>query len=275
VPASLSPVTHPDDPDRPRGAAEPTESPAPAEGASVDPGEIAKFEAMAEAWWDPAGKFRPLHRLNPVRLAYIRDQACRRFDRDAKSPRPLDGLDLLDIGCGGGLLSEPAARMGARVVGIDASHRNIAIAGLHAERMGLAVDYRCQTAEALAESGERRFDIILNMEVIEHVADTEGFMAASIALLKPGGIMILATLNRTAKSYALAILGAEYLLRWLPRGTHDWKRFLRPSELTHLIERAGGHVLALEGVVYNPLTDHWNLSRDLGVNYMALAETRG
>jgi len=275
VPASLSPVTHPDDPDRPRDAPEPTESPAPAEGASVDPGEIAKFEAMAEAWWDPAGKFRPLHRLNPVRLAYIRDQACRRFDRDAKSPRPLDGLDLLDIGCGGGLLSEPAARMGARVVGIDASHRNIAIAGLHAERMGLAVDYRCQTAEALAESGERRFDIILNMEVIEHVADTEGFMAASIALLKPGGIMILATLNRTAKSYALAILGAEYLLRWLPRGTHDWRRFLRPSELTHLIERAGGHVLALEGVVYNPLTDHWNLSRDLGVNYMALAETRG
>jgi 2-polyprenyl-6-hydroxyphenyl methylase/3-demethylubiquinone-9 3-methyltransferase len=271
---SLSPVTHPGDPDRPRGPAEPAEPPAPAEGASVDPREIAKFEAMAEAWWDPAGKFRPLHRLNPVRLAYIRDQACRRFGRDAKSPRPLDGLDLLDIGCGGGLLSEPAARMGARVVGIDASHRNIAIAGLHAERMGLAVDYRCQTAEALAESGERRFDIILNMEVIEHVADTEGFMAASIALLKPGGIMILATLNRTAKSYALAILGAEYLLRWLPRGTHDWKRFLRPSELTHLIERSGGHVLALEGVVYNPLTDHWNLSRDLGVNYMALAETR-
>jgi 2-polyprenyl-6-hydroxyphenyl methylase/3-demethylubiquinone-9 3-methyltransferase len=272
---SLSPMTEPGDQDRPSGPAEPHEPPAPAEGASVDPAEIAKFEAMAEAWWDPGGKFRPLHRLNPVRLAYIRDQACRRFGRDPKASRPLDGLDLLDIGCGGGLLSEPAARMGARVVGIDASHRNIAIAGLHAQRMELAIDYRCQTAEALAESGARRFDIILNMEVIEHVADTEGFMAASVGLLKPGGIMIVATLNRTAKSYALAIVGAEYLLRWLPRGTHDWKRFLRPSELTHLIERAGGHVLALEGVTYNPLTDHWSLSRDLGVNYMALAEARG
>jgi 2-polyprenyl-6-hydroxyphenyl methylase/3-demethylubiquinone-9 3-methyltransferase len=268
---SLSPSSHPGDPDPSSGAPEPQ---APAEGASVDPAEIAKFEAMAEAWWDPNGKFRPLHRLNPVRLAYIRDQACQRFGRDAKSPNPLDGLDLLDIGCGGGLLSEPMARMGARVVGIDASHRNIAIAGLHAQRMGLTIDYRCQTVEALAESGERRFDIVLNMEVIEHVADVEGFMAASVGLLKPGGMMIVATLNRTAKSYALAIVGAEYLLRWLPRGTHDWKRFLRPSELAHLIARAGGHVLALEGVVYNPLTDHWSLSRDLGVNYMALAEAK-
>jgi 2-polyprenyl-6-hydroxyphenyl methylase/3-demethylubiquinone-9 3-methyltransferase len=254
-------------PSGPTGTQEP-----PAVGASVDPAEIAKFEAMAEAWWDPAGKFRPLHRLNPIRLAYIRDQACRRFGRDPQASDPLRGLDLLDIGCGGGLLSEPAARMGARVVGLDASHRNIAIASLHAERMGLAIDYRCQTAEALAESGERRFDIVLNMEVIEHVADTAGFMAAALSLLKPGGLMVVATLNRTAKSYALAILGAEYLLRWLPRGTHDWNRFLRPSELTRLIERAGGHVLALEGVAYNPLTDHWSLSRDLGVNYMALAE---
>lgn len=272
---SLSPSIEPGDPDQPSRAPEPNTSLPPAEGGSVDPAEIAKFEAMADAWWDPNGKFRPLHRLNPVRLAYIRDQACRRFGRDPKALDPLEGLDLLDIGCGGGLLSEPAARMGARVVGIDASHRNIAIAGLHAERMGLAIDYRCQTAEALAESGERRFDIVLNMEVIEHVADIEGFMAASVSLLKPGGMMIVATLNRTAKSYALAIVGAEYVLRWLPRGTHDWKRFLRPSELTHLIERTGGHVLALEGVIYNPLTDHWNLSRDLGVNYMALAEAKG
>lgn len=268
---SLSPMTEPGDPDPSSGVPGPQ---AAAEGASVDPAEIAKFEAMADAWWDPHGKFRPLHRLNPVRLAYIRDQACRRFGRDAKSSTPLEGLDLLDIGCGGGLLSEPMARMGAHVTGIDASQRNIAIAGLHAQRMGLAIDYRCQAVEALAESGAQRFDIILNMEVIEHVADTEGFMTASINLLKPGGMMVVATLNRTAKSYALAIVGAEYLLRWLPRGTHDWKRFLRPSELTRLIARAGGHVLALEGVTYNPLTDHWSLSRDLGVNYMALAEAK-
>jgi 2-polyprenyl-6-hydroxyphenyl methylase/3-demethylubiquinone-9 3-methyltransferase len=270
TPVSLSPHTDPGEPGPSSGPSGPE---APAAGASVDPAEIAKFEAMAEAWWDPHGKFRPLHRLNPVRLAYIRDQACRHFGRDARAPMPLAGLDLLDIGCGGGLLSEPMTRLGARVVGIDASHRNIAIAGLHAERMGLTIDYRCQAVETLAE-GDERFDILLNMEVIEHVADPEGFMAASIRLLKPGGMMVVATLNRTAKSYALAIVGAEYLLRWLPRGTHDWKRFLRPSELTHLIARAGGHVLALEGVTYNPLTDHWSLSRDLGVNYMAVAETK-
>jgi 2-polyprenyl-6-hydroxyphenyl methylase/3-demethylubiquinone-9 3-methyltransferase len=243
-----------------------------AEAASVDPAEIGKFEAMAEAWWDPDGKFRPLHRFNPVRLAYIRDRACRHFGRDPEAGTPLDGLALLDIGCGGGLLSEPMARLGANVVGIDAASRNIAVAKLHAERMGLKIDYRCATAEALAEAGRERFDIVLNMEVVEHVANVRAFLDASLKLLRPGGMMVIATLNRTLKSYALAILGAEYLLGWLPRGTHDWNRFLRPSELVSLVERAGGRVAALDGVVYNPLTDSWRLARDLDVNYMALVE---
>lgn len=250
-------------------AAAPAETP---EAPSIDPAEIAKFEALAEAWWDPDGKFRPLHRFNPVRLAYIRDRACRHFGRDPKAAAPLAGLDLVDIGCGGGLLCEPMARLGARVVGIDAAARNIAVARLHAERMGLAIDYRCAAAEALAEAGRERFDIVLNMEVVEHVADAGAFLDASLTLLKPGGMMVIATLSRTLKSYALAILGAEYLLRWLPRGTHDWNRFLKPSELVALVERAGGRVVRLDGVVYNPLTDSWRLARDLDVNYMALVE---
>jgi 2-polyprenyl-6-hydroxyphenyl methylase / 3-demethylubiquinone-9 3-methyltransferase len=235
---------------------------------SVDPTEIAKFTAMAEAWWDPSGKFRPLHRLNPTRLAYIRDSAAARFGRDPLGPRPLAGLRLLDIGCGGGLLSEPLTRLGARVTGIDASERNIAIARRHAGVGELEIDYRQATAEALAEAGEG-FDIVLSMEVVEHAANPAGFMAACAQLVAPGGLLVVATLNRTAKSFAFAIVGAEYVLRWLPRGTHDWRRFLRPSELSALVRAQGLELAEAVGVVYSPLADKWRLaSDDLDVNYM-------
>lgn len=244
------------------------ESEADAAGASVDPAELAKFRAIADAWWDPAGKFRPLHRLNPTRIAYVRDRAVAQFRRDPKSARPLAGLRLLDIGCGGGLLAEPMARLGAEVVGIDAVERNIAVARSHAATSGLAIDYRVATAEALAEAGER-FDLVLNMEVVEHVADPEAFLATTVALIAPGGMMVLATLNRTAKSFALAIVGAEYLLGWLPRGTHDWRRFLRPSEIARMLRPHRAAFTDLVGVSYNPIADAWRVGRDLDVNYMA------
>lgn len=238
---------------------------------SVDPAEIANFSAMAEEWWDENGKFRPLHKFNPIRICFIRDAVIEHFaidmtTNDAKL-KPFAGLKLLDIGCGGGLLSEPMARMGATVTAADAGEKNIHIASLHAEKMGLDIDYRCSTAEALADSGEQ-FDVILNMEVIEHVADLEGFMQACGKLLKPGGIMFVATLNRTAKSYALAIVGAEYILRWLPKGTHNWKKFLRPSEVARLVRNLGLEVKKLVGATYNPLKDDWHLSKDLSVNYL-------
>lgn len=243
-----------------------------AEGrASVDPAEIAKFTAMAEAWWDPHGKFRPLHKLNPTRLAFIRDRVAQRLARDPLGDRPLTGLRLLDIGCGGGLLAEPMARLGAEVTGIDASKRNIAIARQHAAMSKLDIDYRVATAEELAATATR-YDIILNMEVIEHVADRAAFLAACCALLAADGVMFVATLNRTGKAYALAIIGAEYLLGWLPRGTHDWRKFLRPSELAADLRNSGGAIVELTGVAYNPLADRWSLSRDLDVNYMAVVE---
>jgi 2-polyprenyl-6-hydroxyphenyl methylase/3-demethylubiquinone-9 3-methyltransferase len=236
--------------------------------ASVDPAEIAKFAAMAEAWWDPEGEFRPLHRLNPTRLAYIRDSAAARFGREPLGRKPLAGLHLVDIGCGGGLLCEPLTRLGAQVTGIDAGERNIAIAKRHAGESELAIDYRQATAEALAESGER-FDVVLSMEVLEHVSQPGGFMAACAQLVAPGGLLIVATLNRTAKSFAFAIVGAEYLLRWLPRGTHDWRRFMRPSEVTALVRRQGLTLAEAVGVVYSPLADKWRLVKgDLDVNYM-------
>jgi 2-polyprenyl-6-hydroxyphenyl methylase/3-demethylubiquinone-9 3-methyltransferase len=235
---------------------------------SVDPAEIAKFAAMAEAWWDPEGKFRPLHRLNPTRLAYIRDAAAARFGRDPVGPKPLADLRLIDIGCGGGLLCEPLTRLGARVTGLDAGERNIAIAGAHAQESELDIDYRNATAEDV-EAGGERFDIVLSMEVVEHVSDPAGFMAACAGLVAPGGLLITATLNRTAKSFALAIVGAEYLLRWLPRGTHDWRRFLRPSELAALVRPRGLSLAEAMGVVYSPLADKWRLDPgDLDVNYM-------
>jgi 2-polyprenyl-6-hydroxyphenyl methylase/3-demethylubiquinone-9 3-methyltransferase len=235
---------------------------------SIDPAEVERFSRIAAEWWDPKGKFAPLHRFNPVRLGFIRDQALARFGRDGKARRPFDGLRLLDIGCGGGLLSEPMARLGFTVTSVDAAARNIAVASAHAEAQGLAIDYRCTTAEALLAAGEPGFDVILNMEVIEHVADPRAFLRDCAALLAPGGIMIVATLNRTLKAFALAKLGAEYVLRWLPIGTHDWNRFLKPEEVAGF---AHGLDLTIEGpfgVAYDPLTGRWSPSSDVAVNYM-------
>lgn len=237
---------------------------------TVDPEEIARFSAMAAEWWDPRGKFKPLHRLNPVRIAYIRDILAARYGRDPKGAKPLDGLALLDIGCGGGLLCEPMTRLGAAVTGIDASETNIGVAATHAEEMGLGIDYRATTAEALLAEGTR-FDAVLNMEVVEHVADVDAFMRASCDLVKPGGVMVVSTLNRTVKSLMLAKIGVEYVLRWLPRGTHDWRKFLKPAELTRAIRGGGMQVQEIVGVTYNPLTDAWATSKDLDVNYMLYA----
>ncbi|HYD68656.1 bifunctional 2-polyprenyl-6-hydroxyphenol methylase/3-demethylubiquinol 3-O-methyltransferase UbiG [Azospirillum sp.] len=238
---------------------------------TVDSDEIARFSAMAAEWWDPTGKFRPLHKFNPIRLAYIRDTVCARFGRDPHAPRALEGLSVVDIGCGGGLLAEPVARMGADVLGIDAAERNIKTARVHAEETGTPVAYRVTTAETLA-SESRRFDVVLSMEVIEHVADVDLFLKSCTDLLKPDGILFLATLNRTAKSFALAIVGAEYVLRWLPRGTHDWRKFIRPSELAGALRGHGMEFGNLTGITYNPLTDEFRLNpRDLDVNYMGWA----
>ncbi|WP_169565994.1 bifunctional 2-polyprenyl-6-hydroxyphenol methylase/3-demethylubiquinol 3-O-methyltransferase UbiG [Sneathiella limimaris] len=241
---------------------------------SVDPSEISNFAAMADEWWDETGKFKPLHKFNPLRIGYIRDTVISHFnlveEGSAIPLKPLKGLRVLDIGCGGGLLSEPMARMGAEVVAADASQTNIKVASLHAEKSGLSIDYRHTTAEELAASGEQ-FDVILNMEVIEHVADLEGFAAACCSMVKPGGLMFVATLNRTMKSYALAIIGAEYILRWLPRGTHNWKKFLRPSEVVGLVRQNGLSVKDMTGATYNPLNSTWSLSRDFSVNYMICA----
>jgi 2-polyprenyl-6-hydroxyphenyl methylase/3-demethylubiquinone-9 3-methyltransferase len=235
---------------------------------TIDPAEVAKFEAMAAEWWDPNGKFRPLHMLNPCRLDYITTQIAAEFGRDLTQPRPFAGLRLLDIGCGGGLLSEPMARLGAEVVGADAAARNIPVARLHAEQSGLAIDYRVTTAEDMAAAGER-FDVVLNMEVVEHVSDPLAYLTACHDLLRPGGLMICSTLNRNAKSFAMAIIGAEWVMRWLPKGTHDWSKFITPDELCDLIRRAGLDPVDRRGMVFNPLGWSWSLSdRDLSVNYV-------
>ncbi len=235
---------------------------------TVDAAEVAKFEAMAAEWWDPKGKFKPLHEMNPCRLHYITSQIAAEFERNIAEAEPLKGLRLLDIGCGGGLLSEPMARLGATVIGADAAAGNIPVARLHAEQSGLAIDYRNTTAEALAAAGER-FDVVLNMEVVEHVADPAAYLAACRDLLKPGGLMICSTLNRTAKSFMLAIVGAEWVMRWLPKGTHDWQKFITPEELFDLIRRAGLEPLDRKGMVFNPIAWSWSLSdRDLTVNYV-------
>ena len=241
---------------------------------TINPAEIARFGAMAAEWWDPEGTFKPLHMLNPCRLDYIVAQIGAEFDCDPKVPLPFTGLRILDIGCGGGLLSEPMARLGADVVGADAAARNIPVAALHAEQSGLLIDYRLTTAEALAAAGEQ-FDVVLNMEVVEHVADPQGFLSACQRLLKPGGLMICSTLNRTAKSFALAIIGAEWVMRWLPKGTHDWQRFITPDELYALIQGAGLHPVDRKGFVFNPLAWSWSLSdRDLGCNYVTASVKR-
>ena len=238
---------------------------------TVNDAEVAKFTAMAEEWWDPKGKFKPLHKFNPVRLAYIREHLIRHFDRDASAIRPFEGLAILDVGCGGGLLCEPLTRLGAKLVGIDAAERNIAIARIHAEQSGLDIDYRATTSEALAAAGER-FDVVLNMEVVEHVDDVPFYMKSCADLVAPGGLMFTATLNRTARSWALAVIGAEYVLRWLPRGTHDWNKFLTPEEIGAQLQRNGLTVADQSGVVFHPLADEWRLSEDMGINYMVLAE---
>ena len=235
---------------------------------TIDAAEVAKFEAMAAEWWDPTGKFKPLHMMNPCRLDYITRQIAGEFDRDLSAPKPFAGLRLLDIGCGGGLLSEPMARLGAEVVGADAAERNIPVAQIHAEQSGLDIDYRNTTAEALAEAGEQ-FDVVLNMEVVEHVASPIDYLIACRTLLKPGGLHICSTLNRNPKSFMMAIVGAEHVMRWLPKGTHEWSKFITPDELFDLLHKAGLTAVDRKGFVFNPITWSWRLSdRDLSVNYV-------
>ena len=241
---------------------------------TIDPAEVAKFEAMAADWWDPTGKFKPLHLMNPCRLDYITAQIAAEFDRDLKTPLPFQGLRILDIGCGGGLLSEPMARLGAEVVGADAAARNIPVAQLHAEQSGLKIDYRFTTAEDLAAAGER-FDVVLNMEVVEHVLEPLTYLTACHDLLKPGGLMVCSTLNRNAKSFLMAIIGAEWVMRWLPKGTHDWAKFITPEELYGLIRKAGLEPVDRKGMVFNPVSWSWSLSgRDLSVNYVTTSLRR-
>ena len=240
---------------------------------SIDVTEVEKFSRLAAEWWDPNGKFWPLHAFNPVRLKFIREFAAEHFERDTAALSPFEGLSLLDIGCGGGLLSEPVARMGFTVLGADPSEKNIKTAAAHSAGAELTLNYRAVTAEALAEEGAK-FDVVLNMEVVEHVADLGAFLKACAKLIKPGGIMLVATLNRTLKSLALAKIGAEYVLRWLPAGTHDWNRFVKPDELQPLLEEAGLTIRRLQGVAFDPLRWDWRLSSDTDVNYMVVAEKR-
>jgi 2-polyprenyl-6-hydroxyphenyl methylase/3-demethylubiquinone-9 3-methyltransferase len=248
----------------------PPAAPSKAAASTVDAAEIAKFSKLSEQWWDPKGKMAPLHKINPLRLTYIRDAACRKFERNVKSLNCLSSLRILDIGCGAGLLCEPLTRLGAQVIGVDPSASNIAAAKLHADRGHLSIDYRCTTAEEM--DVRERFDIVLAMEVVEHVSDVGLFLGRCAAMLKPGGLMVVSTLNRNWKSFALAIVGAEYVLRWLPRGTHQWEKFVTPDELAkHLLDNRlviADHT----GVVYSPLADKWSLASDMDVNYMVVAE---
>jgi 2-polyprenyl-6-hydroxyphenyl methylase/3-demethylubiquinone-9 3-methyltransferase len=238
---------------------------------TVDPAEIAKFEAMAAEWWNPEGKFKPLHMLNPCRLEYITAQIAAEFDRTLGTEAPFAGLRILDIGCGGGLLCEPMARLGAEVVGVDAAERNIPVARTHAAQSGLDIDYRHTTAEDMAAAGEQ-FDVVLNMEVVEHVADPQAYLTACQQLLKPGGLHLCSTINRNPKSFAMAIVGAEYVMRWLPKGTHEWKKFITPDELCAMMEQAGLKPVDRKGYVFNPFGWSWSLSdRDLSVNYVTAA----
>jgi 2-polyprenyl-6-hydroxyphenyl methylase/3-demethylubiquinone-9 3-methyltransferase len=253
-------VTQPNPPAASSGAA----------ASTVDPAEIAKFSKLSEQWWDPKGKMAPLHKINPLRLTYIRDAACRKFERNIKSLNCLSGLRVLDIGCGAGLLCEPLTRLGAQVIGVDPSASNIAAAKLHADRGHLSIDYRCTTVEEM--DVRERFDIVLAMEVVEHVSDVGVFVGRCAAMLKPGGMMVVSTLNRNWKSFALAIVGAEYVLRWLPRGTHQWEKFVTPDELARYLLDNRLTIAEQTGVVYSPFADRWGLSSDMDVNYMVIAE---
>lgn len=244
-------------------------------GAStVDRAEVDKFDRLADEWWNPNGKFRPLHKFNPVRLAYIKETLCRHFARDPRAPRPLEGIRILDIGCGGGLVSEPLARLGGDVLGADAAATNVEVAKVHAARSGVEVAYRATTAEALAEEGET-FDVVLALEIIEHVASVEAFAKACARMVRPGGLLVVATINRTPKAFLLAIVGAERILRWLPRGTHAYEKLVRPEEIDAALAGTGVTVVERHGVSYNPLRDAWGLSADTDVNYMVLAARGG
>ncbi len=237
---------------------------------TIDAGEVERFSRLAQEWWNPAGKFKPLHKFNPVRLEYIREQLAMNFDRDIKTGRPFEGLSILDIGCGGGLICEPMARLGGAVVGADASETNIEVAKIHAAESRLKIDYRATTAEAIAAGGET-FDVVLALEVVEHVSDVDLFLTSCADMVKPGGLLFVATINRTMKAMAFAIVGAEYVLGWLPRGTHQYSKLVRPDEVAGPVERAGLSMIDETGVVYHPLEDGWKTSRDLDVNYMVLA----
>lgn len=239
---------------------------------SIDPSEVAKFTAMAAEWWDPKGKFKPLHKFNPVRLSFIRETIESHFELALGKRRPFEGLRILDIGCGGGLVSEPMRRLGAEMTSVDASEANIKTAMTHAEQSGLEIDFRAGTVEELIENGEAPFDVVLNLEVVEHVADPDQFLQDCASLVKPGGVMIVATLNRTAKAFALAIVGAEYVLGWLPKGTHEFEKFLRPDEIKTPLEQAGMEVEPAQGVSFNPVTDQWRLSEDTKVNYLMVSQ---
>ena len=241
---------------------------------TVDRGEVDRFDRLAADWWDPNGPMRALHRINPLRLVFIRDEACRHFGRDAKQPFPLSGLSVLDVGCGAGLLSEPMARLGATVTALDPSTRNIEAARHHAAEGGLEIDYRAETVEAVAHSGQS-FDIVMAMEVVEHVRDVDAFIGACTDAVVPGGLLLLATINRTMRSFALAIVGAEYVLKWLPKGTHDWEKFVTPDELRDAVEAAGLTGYRTRGMVFNPLERDWSLARDTAVNYLAAAVKPG
>ena len=238
---------------------------------TIDDAEIARFSAIADEWWDEHGKFAPLHKLNPVRIAYLRDQLIRHFSGNGSSATPFTNLSLVDIGTGGGLIAEPMARLGARVTGIDASATNISVASLHAKAAGLTIDYRATTAEQLSLEGAQ-FDVVFALEIIEHVADVDLFYAAITSLVKPGGILVLSTLNRTAKSYALGIIGAEYVLRWLPRGTHTWSKFIKPSEMAASLRKHGFETRDITGITFSPISWTFSLnSKDLDVNYLMVA----
>lgn len=253
----------------------PTPSERPSTASTIDAGEIARFTAMAAEWWDPQGKFAPLHRMNPTRIGYIREQLVRHFSRDGESATPFKNLSLLDVGCGGGLITEPMARLGAEACGIDAGLENIKTAAVHAQQNHLSIDYRCHSAEELAAEGAT-FDVVLALEIIEHVANPPVFYGALARLVKPNGILILSTLNRTAKSYAMAIVGAEMILRWLPRGTHSWEKFIKPSEMADAISRRGFTITDTTGLVFNPLSWSFSLNpRDRDVNYLMTAVKTG
>ncbi|MEJ0096331.1 MAG: bifunctional 2-polyprenyl-6-hydroxyphenol methylase/3-demethylubiquinol 3-O-methyltransferase UbiG [Methylocella sp.] len=246
---------------------------------TIDPEDIARFDRLGEQWWDLGGPMAALHKFNPVRVAYLRDMLSRHFKiegrpHDQHAPLPLRGLRVLDIGCGGGILSESLARLGAEMTAVDPAPRNIGVASAHAGREGLSIDYRCTTAEALVAEGAS-FDVVLAMEVVEHVRDVDGFLRHSGAMVRPGGALVAATLNRTLKSFAFAIVGAEYVLRWLPRGTHNWNQFVTPREMAKALRAAGLQITDETGVVYNPLSDKWRLARDMDVNYMMVAQKRG